>query len=127
MSLKLSGFLIFLCACSSAPSKSNVSESVKEVSISKGEQLFNKYCTSCHFSDDRNMIGPGLKNIQDRLPVPADKYFKKYVQNNEAVYQSGDAYAIKVRNDFNGLLMPAFDHVLNEEQVMEIYTFLNKK
>lgn len=127
MSLKISGFLIFLCACSSAPPKSNSTESGKEVSISQGEQLFNVHCTSCHSADDKRMIGPGLKNIQDRLPVPADKYFKKYVLNNEAVFQSGDAYAIKVRNDFNGLLMPAFDHVLNEEQVMEIYKFLNKK
>jgi mono/diheme cytochrome c family protein len=93
---------------------------------SEGETLFNQQCTQCHSAGEDRRIGPGLKNIKDRLPQPAEAYFLNYVRNNEKVYQSGDAYAIKVRNDYNGLLMPAFENVLSDEQIKSIYEYLGQ-
>lgn len=91
--------------------------------IASGGKLFKQNCAVCHTNSDLKLTGVGLAGIADRLPAPAEEYFVNFTLNNEKVYNSGDAYAKKLREN-NISPMPVFDSVLTEQDVRFIYQYL---
>jgi len=61
----------------------------------KGQILFKQNCAKCHYKTDQKNVGPGLKNVMQRIDedqlvswvqnptqtIKKDKYFKKLVEN----------------------------------------------
>lgn len=78
-----------------------------------GEALFKTNCATCHYMTDQKSTGPGLAGIMDR--VPNKDWLKKWIKNNQALIQSGDAYANKVYNDNNQQAMSVFEWLSEEE------------
>lgn len=70
-----------------------------------GETLFKNNCKQCHAFDDKIVVGPGLKGIEERKDFD---WIKRWIQNPDKVIQSGDKYAVDLYNKFNKLQMTAF-------------------
>ena len=86
--------------------------------IAAGETLFNNYCKVCH-AVDREVIGPALAGVYERLELP---WIIAFVQNSQKVIESGDAYAVQVYEQYNKTQMPSHD--LSEDEVMAILSYV---
>jgi cytochrome c2 len=78
-----------------------------------GKALFKANCSSCHYASEKKGTGPGLKGVLDRIPGGDWKY--KWVKNSAAMAASGDAYAVKIKAEYNNGVMTAFPNLKNEE------------
>ncbi len=74
------------------------------VKAQDGEALFNANCKSCHSPGADKVIGPGLKDIEKRRNK---EWLHSWIKNSAAVIKSGDAYAVKLFEDYNKVGMPA--------------------
>ena len=79
--------------------------SINCVSAQDGEKIFKQNCAVCHSLGSNTIVGPGLQGVISR--VPSEEWMFKWIQNNEALIKSGDAYAVKV-STFSPAAMPSF-------------------
>ena len=77
---------------------------VELVNAQDGEALFKANCSACHKPNAEKLVGPGLKDVQKRRP---EDWLLKWIKNSQAVVASGDAYAVKIFEEFNKTPMPA--------------------
>ncbi len=87
-----------------------------------GETLFKNNCKQCHAFDDKIVVGPGLKGIEDRRDF---NWIKTWIQNPDKVVQSGDKYAVDLFNKFNKLQMTAFPSY-GDTEVHNILAYIKK-
>ncbi|WP_434037046.1 cytochrome c3 family protein [Formosa sp. 4Alg 33] len=83
----------------------------------KGKALFNSNCAACH-QLDKKMTGPALRNIEARLSDEAgvDKeWIHSWIRNSSGLIKSGDEYANKIFNEYNGVPMTAFPQLSDED------------
>ena len=85
----------------------------------KGKQLFNTHCASCH-KMDKKLVGPALNDIVARQ---GEEWTKAWIYNNNQLRESGDEYAIQVYEDYNKMAMPAYNF-LKDEELDDIVTYL---
>src|SRR5690606_3914535 len=69
-----------------------------------GKALFNTHCAACHHLD-KNMTGPALRGVTERLD---NEWLHKWIRNSSEVIKSGDAYAVKIFDEYKGSVMTAF-------------------
>ena len=69
-----------------------------------GEKLWKSNCTQCH-AIGKQVIGPDLKNIQERQPT---EWLVAWIKNSQALIQSGDDYANQIFEEYNKTAMPAY-------------------
>ncbi|WP_461142331.1 c-type cytochrome [Spirosoma pomorum] len=79
----------------------------------KGKTLFDNNCAQCHSVGDEVIVGPGLKNVQQR--TPGKEWLYKWIKNSSAVIASGDAYANQVFNKYGQIQMTSFPSLSNED------------
>lgn len=79
----------------------------------EGEALFKTNCATCHHMTSQKSTGPGLEGVMER--VPSKDWLRSWIKNNQALIQSGDAYANKVFNDNNQQAMSVFEWLSDEE------------
>lgn len=91
----------------------------KDPGYLNGEKLFKANCTACH-AIDKKMVGPALKGVSQRR---SEAWLIKWVRNNSKLRASGDADAIAVFNENNGVAMTAFEN-LSEGDVKNIITYV---
>ena len=77
----------------------------------KGKELFKTHCAACH-NMERKMVGPALKDIVERQ---GKDWTKKWIYNNNALRDSGDAYAIQIWEEYNKAAMPGYQFLKDEE------------
>ncbi|MEI7802017.1 MAG: c-type cytochrome, partial [Bacteroidota bacterium] len=77
------------------------------VSVSDGQKLFANNCRSCHNTPDKDqqLVGPSLKNEDTKR---SEAWLLKWIRNNVAFRQSGDAEAIAVFEKFGKASMTQF-------------------
>ncbi len=75
----------------------------------KGKAIFAGNCSQCHAVTDEVIIGPGLKDVQQR--TPGKEWLYKWIRNSGAVIASGDAYAVGVYNKYNKIQMSNFTNL----------------
>ncbi len=83
----------------------------------KGKQLFNQNCAACH-ALNRKMTGPALANVETRLAEEEglDKeWLYTWIKNSAGMISSGDAYAVRIYNEYNQAAMTAFPTLSNED------------
>ena len=85
----------------------------------KGKQLFNTHCASCH-KMDKKLVGPALNDIVARQ---GEEWTKAWIYNNNQLRESGDEYAIQIYEDYNKMAMPAYNF-LKDEELDDIVTYL---
>src|SRR5690606_12841756 len=69
-----------------------------------GKALFNTHCAACHHLD-KKMTGPALRGMTERLD---NAWLHKWIRNSAEMVKSGDAYAVKIFEEYNGSPMTAF-------------------
>lgn len=88
----------------------SVSISAQEGDPVNGKALFNTNCAACH-KLDKKMTGPALRNVEARLYEDEGldrEWLNKWIRNSSALIKSGDAYANKIYNEYNGTAMTAY-------------------
>ena len=79
----------------------------QEGDIEAGKQLFNTNCASCH-KLDRKMTGPALRYVEKRLAEDEGldrEWLYKWIRNSSSLIKSGDAYAVKIYEEYNRAAM----------------------
>lgn len=77
----------------------------------KGQILFSKNCTGCHFPPEKHACDQhAFANLFEKLPVPSEEYFAKYIREGLALRKSGDKYSNELYVKYNRM----FDHAFNE-------------
>ncbi len=64
---------------------------------------FKTQCVSCHTIGGGRLVGPDLKNVSERQDRA---WLARFVADPATVLASGDAYALKLRNEARGVVMP---------------------
>jgi len=88
---------------------------------------FKTNCVSCHTIGGGRLVGPDLKNVVERKDRA---WLSRFVADPAAVLASGDAYALKLRSEARGVVMPnlpgmsldrakALLDMIEEESVLE--------
>ncbi|MDP5081853.1 MAG: c-type cytochrome [Winogradskyella sp.] len=88
----------------------STSLSAQEGDPENGKALFNANCAACH-KLDKKMTGPALRNVEARLAQDQGldrEWLNKWIRNSAALIKSGDAYANKIYNEYNGTAMTAY-------------------
>ncbi len=92
--------------------------------IEDGSKLFKANCAVCHSLGTNKITGPGLEGVTERVPMPYQDWMLKWIKNNNAVRESGNAYANQVFADNHGVSMTVFEGTLNDDQIKSIIAFL---
>lgn len=90
----------------------------------KGKSLFNAQCASCH-KLNKKMTGPALANVEQRLYEEEGlgrEWLNAWIRNSAAVIKSGDAYAVKIWNEYNQTAMTAFPG-LSDQDISDILAY----
>ena len=65
-------------------------------------EFFRQNCFSCHTIGGGRRTGPDLKNVSERK---SRDWLAEFIMNPEQVINSGDPYAVKMKQEFNGVVM----------------------
>ena len=84
-----------------------------------GETLFNTYCVACHMTGDMQMVGPGLKGVENRH---SRDWIYKWVKDSQAMVEAGDEEAVALFKKYNEVVMPP--QPLNNEQIDAILDYV---
>ncbi len=87
--------------------------------LDQGESLFKANCTQCH-AIGRKVIGPDLKNVEERR---SKDWLIPWIKNSQALIQSGDEYAIQIYEEYNQTAMPAYP--FSDEEVLSILAYID--
>ncbi len=87
--------------------------------IAEGRQLFGAHCAQCH-AICNEVIGPALASVHATRPLP---WLVNFIQNSQAVIQSGDEYAVFIYNQYNRSVMPAMEF-LTENEIRSILAYI---
>jgi mono/diheme cytochrome c family protein len=90
--------------------------------VAAGEKLFKINCASCHKITDQKLVGPGLKGVVDRVPKPAEEWLIKWIKNSQALVKAGDAYAVKIFEEYNKSVMPS--QALTDDEIKSILAYI---
>ncbi|HWR35904.1 MAG TPA: c-type cytochrome [Clostridia bacterium] len=64
---------------------------------------FRQSCASCHTVGGGRLVGPDLKNVTQRKDRA---WLAQFIQAPKSVIDSGDAYAVQLQRDAQGVVMP---------------------
>ena len=87
-----------------------------------GANLFQTNCAQCHYTSGEVLIGPGLAGVSGRLEK---EYLYEWINNSQAVIKSGDAYAVKLFEEYNKVVMPNFG--FNTEELDAILAYIDEE
>ena len=67
-------------------------------------EYFRTRCTSCHTIGGGRLTGPDLKNVMQRAATNGRdrEWLIRFIQDPQAMIQSGDAYALKLQHETPG-------------------------
>ncbi len=85
-----------------------------------GYELFDNKCTSCHKIGGK-LIGPDLTGVTKKYDA---EWLQKWITNNKALVESGDARAIEAAAFDPNSEMDVFEGQLSEQDVKDIITWL---
>lgn len=89
--------------------------------IAAGDALFKGNCAQCHAVNDK-VVGPALAGIAKRRPIG---WIIPWVKNSSKVVASGDAYAVKLFNEYAKQQMPSF--ALTDKEITSIVAYVTSQ
>jgi cytochrome c2 len=89
---------------------------------------FRLNCMSCHTIGGGRLVGPDLRNVADRKDRA---WLARFIVDPASVLESDDAYAIKLRDEARGVVMPGvpgmtMDRAMNLLDLIEAESVLEK-
>ncbi len=95
---------------------------IAQANIEEGEKLFKQNCAQCHSVGTNKVVGPGLQGVADRVPKPAEEWLIKWIKNSTAMIKAGDAYAVKIFEEYNKSVMPS--QALTDDQIKNVLAYI---
>jgi|SRR5690625_924784 len=96
------------------------SESSSELGdATRGKELFQTNCAACHQRYKRS-TGPALYGSLER--APSRQWLYDWIHNSTALIKAGDAYAVKIYNEYNQSPMTHFPQ-LSESDIDDILAY----
>ncbi|MEZ0483050.1 c-type cytochrome [Fibrella aquatica] len=92
--------------------------------VAKGKELFENNCKTCHNANAEALVGPGLAGVRQR--TPGEDWLKKWIKNPSAMIASGDAYAVKIFNQYNKIQMTSFTN-LSDGDITSILDYIDSE
>ena len=92
---------------------------LSSVHAQDGAQLFRTNCGACHTVGKGKLVGPDLKDVQDRH---TEQWIFKWVHSSQTLVKAGDKDAVKLFNDNSQIPMP--DQALSDNDVKTILAFI---
>ncbi|MDO7875645.1 cytochrome c [Hymenobacter sp. ASUV-10] len=86
--------------------------------VDAGDALFKGNCAQCHAVNDK-VVGPALAGITRRRPIA---WLIPWVKNSSKMVAGGDAYAVKLFEEYQKQQMPSFN--LTDEEIMAIIAYV---
>ncbi len=77
--------------------------SVHSAGAQEAAETFRQTCMSCHTIGGGRLVGPDLKNVEERQDR---EWLAKFILDPKGTMDSGDPYALKLREEAGGALMP---------------------
>jgi hypothetical protein len=74
-------------------------------------QFFEENCAPCHTIGGGRLVGPDLKDVTKQK---SREWLEHFMQNPKAVMDSGDSYALQLRKEAGGMLMPTLPSLTPE-------------
>lgn len=88
----------------------------------RGEDLFNQTCVACHTIGGGRLLGPDLAGIESRRD---EAWIISFIRSSQALANSGDADAVAILAEYNGLVMP--DQALGDDDIRSIIGYITSK
>lgn len=85
-----------------------------------GETLYKTNCAACHNIEGTPLMGPNLKNVTQ---VRSKTWVKQFIANPSQMYESGDAQAKAIIDEYKGVTMPAFS--FSDQQLEAIISYID--
>lgn len=84
-----------------------------------GEELFNSTCVACHTIGKGRLVGPDLKDINNKRDT---QWSIEFIRESQAMIKNGDSDAIAIFDEFSKITMP--DNDLSDDQIQSILTYI---
>ncbi|MCC6722569.1 MAG: c-type cytochrome [Bacteroidia bacterium] len=94
----------------------------KSIAQSSGEDAFKQTCAACHTVGGGKLVGPDLKNTNQRH---SEEWLIKFIKSSQTVVKSGDKYADSIFNAFGKTIMP--DQALDDSKIKDIIAYIADK
>ena len=113
--------IVGLISCNQLHSNNSSDEEV----IQRGEVLFQSKCSTCHKINVRDGFSNGYfwRNIPLETEDEKMEWMVSYLRNSDSLVQSGDTYAIALKEEYNNS-SAIHEFGLSEKEVFQIVTFL---
>lgn len=89
--------------------------------LAAGDALFKGNCAQCHAVNDK-VVGPALAGITKRRPMP---WIISWVKNSSRIVAGGDAYAVKLFDEYHQQQMPSFN--LTDKEITAITAYVSSQ
>ncbi len=96
--------------------------SAQEGDAEKGKNLFNANCAACH-KLDKKLIGPALEGVSERR---SKEWLLAWIRDNNALRASGDADAIAIFEEYNGMPMTPYPQ-FSDQDIYDIIAYTDNK
>lgn len=94
----------------------------EQIETSAGEQVFQASCFACHGIGEAQRVGPDLAGVNDRR---SRQWLQQFIRSPKAVFDSGDADAIALFENFNGIVMP--DSTISDQQITDVLAYIRSR
>lgn len=85
----------------------------------KGELYFRSICKACHTIGKGRLVGPDLKNVQDRRD---QAWLHQFIRSSQSVIKRRDPVAVSLFNEYNKTIMP--DQNLSDADIQEVLGYI---
>lgn len=76
-----------------------------------GKSIYEMNCVACHAMEQK-LVGPPLKGVHEKY---SEEWLIKWIRNSQALVASGDEKAVAIFEEYNKMVMPAYDNLSDEE------------
>lgn len=87
----------------------------------QGETTFKTNCSACHSIGKGKVVGPDLKDVDQRHPK---EWLHTWIKSSQAMVKSGDAAAVKLFEENNKMVMP--DQNVSDADIDEILAYIKE-
>jgi len=86
-----------------------------------GADLFKQNCGACHSVGNGKLVGPDLKGVETRHPMP---WLMKWIKSSQSLVNAKDKEAVKLFADNSMIPMP--DQALTDDQIKIIIDYIKQ-